>query len=83
MSNSKDSKLTIEELNIVVKSLKDATHISLVELEKNIQFTHQVMSQFDTRLKQLENSMKFVHNTFQKNGKNGKNEKNIEYKCDN
>ena len=64
MSNVKDSKLNIEELNMTVKSLKDATHVSLVELEKNIQFTHQIISQFDIRLKQLENSIKFIQNNF-------------------
>jgi hypothetical protein len=77
MSNVKDSKLNIEELNMTVKSLKDATHVSLVELEKNIQFTHQIISQFDIRLKQLENSIKFIQNNFQKTGKT------IDYKCDN
>ena len=77
MSNVKDSKLNIEELNMTVKSLKDATHVSLVELEKNIQFTHQIISQFDIRLKQLENSIKFIQNNFQKTGKS------IDYKCDN
>jgi hypothetical protein len=79
MSNSKD-KVSVDELKKEVKLLKDATHISLIELEKNIEFNQQIVIQFDVRLKQLENSIKNIQNTFQKNGKNGKN---IEYPCDN
>ena len=82
MSNSKD-KVSVDELKKEVKLLKDATHISLIELEKNIEFNQQIVIQFDVRLKQLENSIKNIQNTFQKNGKNGKNGKNIEYPCDN
>ena len=77
MSNKTHINLNIDDLNMEIKLLKDATHISLIELEKNIKYTYQTISQFDTRLKQLENSMKFIHNTFQKTGNN------IDNKCDN
>jgi|688.fasta_scaffold202812_4 hypothetical protein len=83
MSNSKDYKVSVDELKKEVKLLKDATHVSLIELEKNIEFNQQIVIQFDVRLKQLENSIKIIQNTFQKNSKNGKNGKNIEYPCDN
>lgn len=67
----------IKELDIEVKALKDATSFSIIELEKSISSIMSFVSQLDSRLKQSEQTIKFIQNNFQKN------EKNINHKCDN
>ena len=67
----------IKELDIEVKALKDATSFSIIELEKSIISIMSFVSQLDSRLKQSEQTIKFIQNNFQKN------EKNINHKCDN
>jgi hypothetical protein len=67
--------MSIKDLEQEIKVLNEATRVSLVELEKNIQLTQQTVLQFDSRLKYLENAIKFMQN-FQKNDK-------LSHKCDN
>ena len=67
--------MSIKELEQEILVLNEATRVSLVELEKNIKLTQQTVLQFDSRLKQVENAIKFMQ-SFQKNDK-------LSHKCDN
>lgn len=66
--------MSIKDLEQEIKVLNEATRVSLVELEKNIKLTQQTVLQFDSRLKQVENAIKFMK-SFQSD--------KLSHKCDN